>query len=686
MDIKELTDLLVTSSQQINQCKFIPWWNDDFESSIYWYTIIHPNIVTDAESCIAECPKETLLKPVGSYGLSLFHLLVWHNFYDAVKSILDDQQTEEKAVNLPDHKGYGLTPLLLACCRGNLAMVRLLLEHKADHNLSDKRGMNPYHFLVYPRFEGLVNTCTDKTADQRQAIARLLNCDVNQKDQEGFTPLVRLLSTSYCSGYTWPLTEVFLDKDADTDYTDKDGNSLLMLALINGHMTGALQLMNRHRELVHIPNKEGITPIQHSYNWRNEGLCLALEDCGADPVNTTPMDIDHLSQITSNAFCRCFDDDQDGVSLALYLTEKLIGQVDMDDDDELGYVTEIFHNALISDKDFRVLDACQKAGLDFTMPLHFQGSIICLRDECLDIRYEPDMIRKLTELGVDMDTGIIRGQTPANLIASKTRHSQSSEEEDSFRKTAELLSKESMEQLNNNGLAAIHLAAQNGHIDMLAVMIEKGVDVNLMEDAPAEPGTTPLHEACTYGHWDAVRLLMAAGADDTMKNSKGETPAHCAVKNKKPGNELTPEQRIQVLNELKNLDLPEDSGKTPLMLTQFLDLSTSRELLRFFIEKGADVNRTDNHGMTTLMLNAANFCRKDLIKLLIQSGADIHAADSQGNTVLYYSLKSDDAGTARYLIKKGANYNQPNNQGETPVQIAVEKGFDTVLELMTDIE
>ena len=143
MDIKELTDLLVTSSQQINQCKFIPWWNDDFESSIYWYTIIPPNIVTDAESCIAECPKETLLKPVGSYGLSLFHLLVWHNFYDAVKSILDDQQTEEKAVNLPDHKGYGLTPLLLACCRGNLAMVRLLLEHKADHNLSDKRGMNP---------------------------------------------------------------------------------------------------------------------------------------------------------------------------------------------------------------------------------------------------------------------------------------------------------------------------------------------------------------------------------------------------------------------------------------------------------------------------------------------------------------------------------------------------------------
>jgi ankyrin repeat protein len=60
-------------------------------------------------------------------------------------------------------------------------------------------------------------------------------------------------------------------------------------------------------------------------------------------------------------------------------------------------------------------------------------------------------------------------------------------------------------------------------------------------------------------------------------------------------------------------------------------------------------------------------------------------ADNEGNTALYYSLKSSDAATARYLIKKGADYNQPNNEGETPVGLAVEKGLDTVLELMTDI-
>ena len=258
---------------------------------------------------------------------------------------------------------------------------------------------------------------------------------------------------------------------------------------------------------------------------------------------------------------------------------------------------------------------------------------------------------------------------------------------DGFQDAARLLSKDSMEELNNQGIAAIHLAAQNGHKGMLKVMIEKGVDVNLMEDAPAESGTTPLHVACKYGQWEIVKLLMAAGADDTLKNAKGETPAHCAcaLANRILGDDLTSQQRLNVLNELKNLDLPGENGMTPLMQIQLLNHSTAKELLPMLIKRGVDVNRTDNNGMTALMY-AADHSNKDTIKVLIQAGADINQTDNEGNAALYYSLDSGDAGLARYLIKKGANYNQPNNQGKTPVQIAVEKGFDTVLELMTDIE
>ncbi len=204
MDVKELTNILTTSATMANQRNFIPWWEDDFENCIYRYRIFSKNVIADVESCAAQCSGETLLAPgiQGSYGLTLFHLLVWHNFFDAVKDILDSKRISGRDVDQPDHNGYGLTPFLLACCQGNLAMARLLLDHGADCRLTDKRGMNAFHFLAYPRFEELANSYNEYTAEQREAIARLLTCDINQKDQSGLTPLARLMSTSYCSDFT----------------------------------------------------------------------------------------------------------------------------------------------------------------------------------------------------------------------------------------------------------------------------------------------------------------------------------------------------------------------------------------------------------------------------------------------------------------------------------------------------
>ena len=60
----------------------------------------------------------------------------------------------------------------------------------------------------------------------------------------------------------------------------------------------------------------------------------------------------------------------------------------------------------------------------------------------------------------------------------------------------------------------------------------------------------------------------------------------------------------------------------------------------------------------------------------------MNLADNEGNTVLHYALKECSEGTARYLIKKGIDYSRANNDGETPADIAVENGFETVLELM----
>lgn len=678
MNIKELTDLLVTSSQRYSQAKFIPWWEGNHEEAIYCYDIFPEETVRDARACIEGCSKEELISPVGRYGLTLFHLLVWHNFYDTVEHLLSQGRIGREEINMPDHKGNGLTSFLLTCMYGNLPMAKLLLAHGADGSACDKRGMNGYHFLAWPRFEGLelASEAEGHSVSQRAGIARLLDCDINKKEENGLTPLARLLATEYSSSYTWPLAEVFLEKGAETDYVDENGNSLLMMAMANGHKTAALKLMGQCPEMLNKANNKGQTPVSRAASFRSEAMYIALTDHGAEPGDVDMGDMFPLSQIASNAFCGINGDDKDGLAIALYLTKKLINQADLDDDDELGEVTEILHNALITDEDAGVLDLFQEVGFDFTVPIHYRGDRLCLRDACLQMGYGFGVVRKMAGLGVDMDKAVIDGRTPANILAWKDRR-RSPEEEALFEEAVKFFSKESMEELDKYGVAAVHLAAREGHVGMLRAMVEKGVDINLAEDVPAQPGITPLHEACAFGHADVVRFLVSAGADDTAKNLDGETPAHFALMDKGYG-KLNGEQRGSVLKELKHVDIPRNDGQVPLMLLhRDIDL-----LLPIFLEKGVDVNRTDNNGMTAMML----YPDKDLIKELLRAGADIHLADKEGNTALHHALKECHESAARFLVKKGANYNCPNNEGETPVQIAAEGGFDMVLDLMTDIE
>ena len=122
------------------------------------------------------------------------------------------------------------------------------------------------------------------------------------------------------------------------------------------------------------------------------------------------------------------------------------------------------------------------------------------------------------------------------------------------------------------------------------------------------------------------------------------------------------------------------------MLLQYMDINTNMALLPLFLEKGADVNHTDNNGNTALILNTQNFCYKGVVKELVRAGADVNISNNSGDNALHYALRYGNQEAARFLIKKGADYNKADNQGITPLQIAVEKGYDTLLDIMDGIQ
>lgn len=68
-----------------------------------------------------------------------------------------------------------------------------------------------------------------------------------------------------------------------------------------------------------------------------------------------------------------------------------------------------------------------------------------------------------------------------------------------------------------NGNRPIHIAAQNGHLEIVKWLVEKKCDV----DAQNGTGATALHMAVAYDSYYVVQALLAGNADKTLKNSAG---------------------------------------------------------------------------------------------------------------------------------------------------------------------
>ena len=71
--------------------------------------------------------------------------------------------------------------------------------------------------------------------------------------------------------------------------------------------------------------------------------------------------------------------------------------------------------------------------------------------------------------------------------------------------------------VNKPGWAPLHYAATGAHLDILEILLEEHAFI----DAESPNKSTPLMMAAKYGSTAAVKLLLEAGADATMRNELG---------------------------------------------------------------------------------------------------------------------------------------------------------------------
>jgi hypothetical protein len=72
---------------------------------------------------------------------------------------------------------------------------------------------------------------------------------------------------------------------------------------------------------------------------------------------------------------------------------------------------------------------------------------------------------------------------------------------------------------------ALHNAAAQGHLALMALLVERGAAV----DAPDWHGNTPLVNAAWYGRLDAVKFLQARGARLDTVTDEGQTALSAAI-------------------------------------------------------------------------------------------------------------------------------------------------------------
>lgn len=71
--------------------------------------------------------------------------------------------------------------------------------------------------------------------------------------------------------------------------------------------------------------------------------------------------------------------------------------------------------------------------------------------------------------------------------------------------------------VNKPGWAPLHYAATGGHLEIMQLLLDEHAFI----DAESPNKTTPLMMAAQYGTPQAVKLLLEAGADATMRNELG---------------------------------------------------------------------------------------------------------------------------------------------------------------------
>jgi hypothetical protein len=216
------------------------------------------------------------------------------------------------------------------------------------------------------------------------------------------------------------------------------------------------------------------------------------------------------------------------------------------------------------------------------------------------------------------------------------------------------------EESNIGKQLALSQAAAGGHLAVCELLLNHGASLNI----PAR--NMPLHMAADMGHTDICKLFIQHGADIDQKNSDAIPPLYFAVQH----NHVDACKLLLSFGADFDYVVPYYGSIFSIVIT-----NGNIELINDLLERGAKLNAPP--GEITPLMEAALTGNPEIVKIFLEKGAEIHSISVEGITALSYACASGSLDTVKLLLNNGAD---PNGDDKDPplINAAIHASPETI--------
>lgn len=607
---------------------------------------------------------------------------------DGDKKAIQSLLKEGTDVNIRDWDD--LTALIPAASAGNLEIVKLLQKEGADVNAADKDGITALMEAAIMGHTKVVEFLLEKGAEV-EAVAKSGVTALWLAAGEGKAEVVKFL----------------LDNGADASNTRVDGISALMTASVGGHAESVKLLLQKGAD-ASIADGDKLTALMNAAENGSVETIKALVEA---------TDKEYLNAFSKTGFTALIIAAAHGHAKAL---EYLIDAgADMEAKHELNQVTPLMYAAASGHLECMKVLIAKGANLAVK---HTNGGTALLEAATGG---EVEAIKLLIEAGAEYNFKDDDGVTPLMAVASQGHLESQTLILDKLKESmsdAEL--KEHINLFSYSGGSAVMFAAAGGHYNCTKQLMALGADINAIakatpdymekltkmieegktnEEDPHVDGVTALHVAAQGGHLKTVNLLLEGGAKVDVKDEQDRTALMLAVK----GNYGEVASQLVKNGSNPNTKFVDAEGETHNLLMDAL-MVENIDFALLLVENGADLYYKDAKGVTTLLQAAhrgmanvtaaiiskhdktkqPNFIdessedditpliaacsegHKEVADLLIAAGADVNAKDKDGTNALMAAASRGHTEVVEVLLNAKCNVNAQNSDGHTALMFA----------------